>query len=62
MRFAEKVILITGATSGLGGATAQQVASEGARVVLTAPALEAGEALAADIRSAGGEATFESPT
>ncbi|MFD8078724.1 SDR family oxidoreductase [Streptomyces sp. NPDC059718] len=57
-RFAEKVILITGATSGMGWATAERVAGEGAKLVLAARGREVGEALAADIKAAGGEATF----
>jgi NAD(P)-dependent dehydrogenase (short-subunit alcohol dehydrogenase family) len=57
-RFAGKVILITGATSGIGRATAERVAAEGAKVVLAARGRKAGDALAADIHAAGGEATF----
>ncbi|MFB4273752.1 MULTISPECIES: SDR family NAD(P)-dependent oxidoreductase [unclassified Nonomuraea] len=57
-RFAGKVILITGATSGMGRATAERIAAEGGRVVLAARGKEAGDALAAELRSAGGEATF----
>ncbi|MFC7383525.1 SDR family NAD(P)-dependent oxidoreductase [Sphaerisporangium rhizosphaerae] len=36
-RFAEKVILITGGTSGMGRALAERVASEGAKVGCTRP-------------------------
>ncbi|MFF3751713.1 SDR family NAD(P)-dependent oxidoreductase [Streptomyces sp. NPDC002018] len=57
-RFAEKVILITGATSGVGRASAERIASEGAKVILAARGQEAGHALEAEIRTAGGEATF----
>ncbi|MEV0999948.1 SDR family oxidoreductase [Nonomuraea sp. NPDC050202] len=57
-RFAEKVILITGATSGMGRATAERIAAEGGKVVLAARGKQAGDALAAQLRSAGGEATF----
>lgn len=57
-RFAGKVILITGATSGMGWATAERVAGEGAKLVLVARGREVGEALVADIRAAGGEAVF----
>lgn len=48
-RFDGKVALVTGAAGGLGGATARRLASEGAQVVLTDVAAEAGEALAAEI-------------
>ncbi|MEV4172583.1 SDR family oxidoreductase [Nonomuraea sp. NPDC049709] len=57
-RFAGKVILITGATSGMGRAAAERIAAEGGRVVLAARGKDAGDALAAELRSAGGEATF----
>ena len=45
-RFAGKVMLITGATSGMGRAVAERVAAEGAKVVLAARGKEAGDALA----------------
>ncbi|WP_062428819.1 SDR family NAD(P)-dependent oxidoreductase [Herbidospora daliensis] len=54
----DKVILITGATSGMGRATAERIAAEGAKVVLAARGKEAGDALVASIRGGGGEATF----
>ena len=57
-RFVEKVILITGATSGMGRAAAVRIAAEGAKVVLAARGKEAGDALVAGLRSAGWEATF----
>lgn len=57
-RFAGKVILITGATSGMGRATAQRIAAEGGKLVLAARGKEAGEELVAELRAAGGEATF----
>ncbi|WP_062431614.1 SDR family NAD(P)-dependent oxidoreductase [Herbidospora daliensis] len=57
-RFAEKVILITGATSGMGRAAAEQIAAEGGKVVLAARGKEAGGAMVAALRAAGGEATF----
>ncbi|WP_030452552.1 SDR family NAD(P)-dependent oxidoreductase [Herbidospora cretacea] len=57
-RFIGKVILITGATSGMGRATAERLAAEGAKVVLAARGKEAGDTLAAKIRATGGEATF----
>ncbi|MGW5361057.1 SDR family NAD(P)-dependent oxidoreductase [Actinopolymorpha pittospori] len=57
-RFAERVVLITGATSGIGRATAERVAGEGAKVVMAARGQDVGDALAAGIRAGGGEATF----
>lgn len=57
-RFADKVFLVTGATSGMGRATAERLAAEGAKVVLAARGREAGEAFLAELRSAGREAIF----
>ncbi|MEV6430546.1 glucose 1-dehydrogenase [Nocardia sp. NPDC051463] len=57
-RFAEKVVLITGASSGVGKAVALRVAAEGAAVVLGARGKDAGERVASDIRAAGGRALF----
>ena len=51
-----KVVFITGAASGMGRATAELFADEGARVVATDVALEGVEAVASAIRSAGGDA------
>ncbi|MEV4808837.1 SDR family NAD(P)-dependent oxidoreductase [Micromonospora avicenniae] len=58
MRFTNKVILVTGATSGMGRAVAERVAAEGARVVLAARGKEAGEAFVAELNAAGREAIF----
>ena len=55
-RFAEKSVVVTGAASGIGRATAMRLASEGGRVAcldVSAPALDA---VVADIRGAGGSA------
>ena len=52
----EQTIVITGASSGIGLATAHLAASRGARLVLASRNGEALEALAAEIRGAGGEA------
>ncbi|MFD2720136.1 SDR family oxidoreductase [Hymenobacter monticola] len=54
----DKVIAITGASSGIGEATARLLASRGAKVVLGARRLDRLEALAARIIAAGGEAAF----
>ncbi len=57
-RFADQVVLITGASSGVGKAVALRVAAEGAAVVLGARGEDAGERVAAEIRAAGGRALF----
>ncbi len=55
-RFHDKVVLVTGASSGIGKATARAFGREGARVVLSARRLEECEQTAAAIRAEGGEA------
>ena len=52
------VILVTGATSGIGAATAKAFAAAGHRVVLSGRRADKGEAVVAEIEKAGGEATF----
>ena len=51
-----KVVIVTGASSGIGAAAAQLFAAEGARVVLGGRRLARLEAVAARIRERGGEA------
>lgn len=53
---AGKVVLITGASSGIGAALAREMARRGARPVLAARRVERIEALAQEIRGRGGEA------
>lgn len=50
-----KVVLITGASSGMGAALAVRVARDGARVVLAARRVERLEQIAEQVRDAGGE-------
>jgi NAD(P)-dependent dehydrogenase (short-subunit alcohol dehydrogenase family) len=57
-RFTDKVVLVTGGGSGIGAATARRLTSEGATVVLAGRREEVGEAVAASIRDAGGQASF----
>ena len=57
-RVAGKVALVTGGASGLGAESARRLAREGAAVVLTDLAQEAGMALADEIQAAGGKALF----
>lgn len=58
-RFAGKVVLITGATSGIGEATARAFAAEGATVHFCGRREALGEQVAQSIRDAGGKATYQ---
>ena len=53
-----KVVVITGGTGILGKAIARYLALEGAKVVILGRRAEAGNAIVADIKAAGGEAMF----
>jgi NAD(P)-dependent dehydrogenase (short-subunit alcohol dehydrogenase family) len=53
-----KVVLVTGALTGIGRATALAFAKEGGRVVVSGRREDAGKALEAELRSLGGEAEF----
>lgn len=53
-----KVVVITGGTGILGKAIAKYLALEGAKVVILGRRAEAGNAIVADIKAAGGEAMF----
>lgn len=57
-RFAGKVALVTGASSGIGKATAVAFGREGARVVLANRSVEGGQQTARLIADSGGEALF----
>jgi NAD(P)-dependent dehydrogenase (short-subunit alcohol dehydrogenase family) len=52
------VVLVTGALAGIGRATALVLARQGARVVVSGRNQEAGDALAAELRTLGAEALF----
>jgi NAD(P)-dependent dehydrogenase (short-subunit alcohol dehydrogenase family) len=54
----EQVVLITGALTGIGRATAVAFAREGAKVVVSGRRDEAGQALAKELRELGTEAEF----
>jgi len=54
----DKVALITGAATGIGRATAELFAREGARLVLVDYNADQGEALAAELKKAGTQALF----
>jgi len=55
----DKVIIITGASSGIGEATARLLASQGAKVVLGARRTEKLKRIADDIAQSGGQAVYQ---
>lgn len=54
-----KVVALTGASSGIGEATARELAAAGMKLVVGARRTERLEKLVAEIRAAGGEAEFQ---
>jgi NAD(P)-dependent dehydrogenase (short-subunit alcohol dehydrogenase family) len=57
-RLAGEVAIVTGSTAGLGKEIARLFVAEGATVVVTGRNQERGDALADDLRAAGGDASF----
>src|SRR5918997_5991399 len=57
--FKDKVVIITGASSGIGEATAKLLASKGAKVVLGARREQQLKQLVDEIQSAGGQAAYQ---
>lgn len=57
-KFANKVVLITGATSGIGKETAKTFAQQGAKVFFCGRRENLGKQVEQQIRDAGGEATY----
>lgn len=58
MKLMDRVAIVTGATSGIGQASAILFAEEGAKVAVTGRNESRGRAVATTIRSSGGEAIF----
>lgn len=56
--FKNKVVIVTGASSGIGEAMAYQFAAQGAKVVLGARSIQQLQLIAGDIRSKGGQAVW----
>lgn len=56
-RFQDKVVIVTGASSGIGKATAIEFGKEGAKVALSARRLDECEKTAEAVTAAGGDAT-----
>ena len=54
----DRAVLVTGGSSGIGAAAARSLAAAGARVMIAARGAERGEALARELREAGGDVRF----
>ena len=57
-RLAGRTAIVTGSTSGIGAATAQTLAAEGAHVVVSGRDTARGKAIVKDIEDAGGRAAY----
>ncbi|MBE6007650.1 MAG: glucose 1-dehydrogenase [Lachnospiraceae bacterium] len=58
MKLKDKVVIITGATAGIGRSSAIIFAAEGAKVVAAGRSVEKGNSLVDEIKAAGGEAIY----
>lgn len=58
MQFTDKVVIITGATKGIGKACAEEFAKAGAKVVVTGRSVDLGNQVVTEIKSDGGDAFF----
>lgn len=58
MKLKDKVAIITGTTKGIGVALAKEYAKAGAKVVGTGRSVDLGQAVAQEIRDAGGDSIF----
>lgn len=59
MAIKDKVVIITGASSGIGAATAELLAKRGAKLVLAARREEKLKAVAENIQSVGAEVIYQ---
>jgi len=57
-RVTDRAVLITGALTGIGRATALAFAREGARIVVSGRHADKGKALVSELEAIGAEATF----
>ncbi len=57
-RFDGKIVVVVGASRGIGAATARRLSDEGATVILGGISVERGQAFAEELTAAGGKAEF----